>query len=87
VPDVVIYTKPWCPYCRRAKSLLERKGVHYEEIDILASPDRAEEMTRRAGGRTTVPQIFFGDRHVGGSDDLHALEAQGRLDDLLGGQR
>ena len=85
MPDVVIYTRPWCLYCRRAKALLERKGVRYEEIDVDSSPDRESEMVREAGGRTTVPQIFVGATHVGGSDELHELEARGRLDELLNG--
>jgi len=84
VPEVVIYTKSWCAYCRRAKALLESKGVPFEEIDVEFSRDLGQEMIRKAGGRTTVPQIFIDDRHVGGSDDLHALDRQGRLDDLLG---
>ena len=86
MPDVTIYTRSWCLYCRRAKALLERKGVDYEEIDVESSPDREREMVREAGGRTTVPQIFIGGRHVGGSDDLQDLEARGRLDELLGRQ-
>ena len=81
--EVVIYTRPWCLYCRRAKALLERKKVHYEEIDVESNPAREREMVRAAGGRTTVPQIFIDGRHVGGSDDLFALEARGRLDELL----
>ena len=82
--DVVIYTRSWCFYCRRAKALLERKGARYEEIDVESVPDLEREMVLRAGGRTTVPQIFIDGEHVGGSDDLQALEAQGRLDELLG---
>jgi glutaredoxin 3 len=84
VSDVVIYTRPWCGYCKRAKALLERKGVAYAEIDVEARPEREREMVSRAGGRTTVPQIFIGGVHVGGSDDLRALEHDGRLDPLLG---
>lgn len=80
---VTIYTKAWCPYCVRAKSLLSSKGVAFEEIDIQKNPDARPVMIERAGGRTTVPQIFIGSRHVGGSDDLHALEAAGELDALL----
>jgi glutaredoxin 3 len=80
---VEIYTKIFCSYCARAKRLLGDKGVDYEEYDItLGGPKRAE-MIQRAEGRTTVPQIFIGDRHVGGSDDLHALDADGRLDPML----
>jgi len=84
MPKVEIYTSPWCPYCWRAKSLLERKGVAYEEIDVMANPGRRDEMTRRADGRTTVPQIFIDGTGVGGSDDIHALDRAGRLDPMLG---
>ena len=82
---VEIYTKVFCGYCSRAKRLLDDKGVAYEEYDItLGGPKRAE-MLQRAHGRSTVPQIFIDDRHVGGSDDLHELERGGRLDPLLNG--
>jgi glutaredoxin 3 len=83
MPEVVIYTKSWCPYCRRAKALLEAKGASYEEHDVQFDTAREREMIERAGGRRTVPQIFIGERHVGGSDDLAALERQGRLEALL----
>jgi glutaredoxin 3 len=83
MPDVEIYTTPLCGYCIRAKRLLERKGVTYHEIDLWTHPDRRAEMIQRAGGRRTVPQIFIGGEGIGGSDDLHALEAQGRLDPML----
>ena len=80
---VEIYTKIFCSYCARAKRLLGDKGVDYEEYDItLGGPKRAE-MIQRAEGRTTVPQIFIDDVHVGGSDDLHALDGDGRLDPML----
>lgn len=79
---VVIYTKPFCPYCARAEALLGKKGVDYEEIVASMDPEKREEMRRRSG-RLTYPQIFVGDTHVGGSDDLHALEAAGKLDALL----
>lgn len=82
--DVVIYTSPFCPYCHRAKKLLDTKGVTYEEIDIMAQPSRRAEMIARAEGRTTVPQIFIDGTPVGGCDDIHALDSQGRLDALLG---
>jgi glutaredoxin 3 len=81
--DVTVYSRPACPFCDRAKSLLSRKGVRYTEIDIWRDPARRPEMIQKAGGRTTVPQIFIGERHVGGCDDLHALERAGRLDPLL----
>jgi len=83
MPKVEIYTKMFCPYCVRAKRLLGDKGVEFEEYDItMGGPQRAE-MIQRANGRSTVPQIFIGNRHVGGSDDLAALERAGKLDPLL----
>ena len=83
MPIVEIYTTPWCGYCRAAKSLLTRKGVSFTEIDVGEDPARRQEMIQRAEGRFTVPQIFIGETHVGGSDDLHALERAGKLDSLL----
>jgi glutaredoxin 3 len=77
-----MYSTSWCPYCERARSLLERKQVPFEDIDIDARPEARAEMIARSG-RRTVPQIFIGETHVGGCDDLHALEASGRLDPLL----
>lgn len=82
--DVVIYTSPFCPYCVRAKRLLDGKGVAYEEIDIYQYPNRRDEMIERAGGRTTVPQVFIDGQSMGGCDDIHALDRQGKLDPLLG---
>jgi glutaredoxin 3 len=79
---IVIYTTPWCPYCIRAKQLLERKGVAYEEIGVERDAALRAEMTRKAG-RTSVPQIWIGSTHVGGCDDLFALERAGKLDALL----
>ncbi len=85
MPKIEIYTKMLCPFCTRAKKLLDGKGAIYEERDIsMGGPPRAE-MLARAGGRSTVPQIFIGGTHVGGSDDLAALEREGRLDALLAG--
>lgn len=81
--DVVIYTKPGCPYCIAAKALLDRKGAAYDEIVASHDPARKQEMIQRSGGRMTFPQIFIGGRHVGGSDELHALERRGELDPLL----
>jgi glutaredoxin 3 len=81
-PKVVVYLTGWCPYCTRAKQLLDRKGVAFEEIDVDARPEARREMTARSG-RSSVPQIFIGATHVGGCDDLHELEASGRLDTLL----
>jgi glutaredoxin 3 len=84
VPNIVMYTKGWCPYCQRARALLQRKGARFDEIDIESHPERRAEMIERSG-RRTVPQIFIGAHHVGGSDDLHALDAAGRLHALLAG--
>lgn len=81
-PLIIMYTKSWCPYCERARALLKAKGVTYQEIDIESDPAQRAEMMRRTG-RRTVPQIFIGDRHVGGSDDIHELDAAGALDPLL----
>lgn len=80
---VEIYTTPYCGYCAMAKRLLDRKGVAYSEIDVSADPELRAAMVQRANGRRTVPQIFIGTTHVGGSDDLHALEHAGKLDPLL----
>ena len=79
---VLMYVTDWCPYCDRARSLLAEKGVSVEEIDVEADPAAREEMRARSD-RDTVPQIFIGETHVGGSDDLEALDADGRLDALL----
>ena len=83
-PKVEIYTKWGCPYCTRAKGLLDAKGVAYSEYDITMGGPKRAEMVARAPGATTVPQIFIDDKAIGGCDDLHALEAAGRLDPLLG---
>ncbi len=83
MPRVEMYTKMFCPYCARAKRLLADKGVEVEEHDITLGGSGRDEMLARANGRHTVPQIFIGDRHIGGSDDLAALEAAGELDPLL----
>ena len=80
---VEIYTTANCGYCRRAKALLERKGIAYTEYAVDAEPGRLDEMLARAGGRRTVPQIFVGGKGIGGSDELHALEVKGKLDALL----
>ena len=80
---VEIYSKIFCGYCARAKRLLEAKGVAYEEYDLTMGGPKRAEMIQRANGRTTVPQIFIDGRHIGGSDDLHALDEAGRLDPLL----
>ncbi|MEZ5674122.1 glutaredoxin 3 [Thalassovita litoralis] len=80
---VEIYTSPMCGFCHAAKRLLNQKGVEYTEIDVWAAPDRKPEMIQRANGGRTVPQIFIGETHVGGCDDLYALEQAGKLDALL----
>ncbi|EFM56562.1 glutaredoxin [Brucella sp. 10RB9215] len=80
--DVIIYTRPGCPYCARAKALLARKGAKFNEIDASATPELRAEMQERSG-RNTFPQIFIGSVHVGGCDDLYALEDEGKLDSLL----
>ena len=80
---IEIYTTPFCPYCVRAKRLLSGKGVSFQEIDLYQEPGRREEMMRRAQGRYTVPQIFIDGQGIGGSDELHALDAAGRLDPML----
>ncbi|HEX9946371.1 MAG TPA: glutaredoxin 3 [Allosphingosinicella sp.] len=82
---VEIYTKFGCPYCARAKRLLEEKGADYEEYEINSAPGKRDEMLARANGGTTVPQIFIDGSHVGGSDDLAELERSGRLDPMLQG--
>jgi len=82
---VLMYTTSWCPYCARARALLASKGVLMREVDIDVEPSQRAEMIRRSG-RRTVPQIFIGEHHVGGSDELHALDAAGGLDALLGGR-
>jgi glutaredoxin 3 len=83
VKNVEIYTTPICPYCHAAKRLLTKKGVPFTEIDVSTDPTLRSRMTDRAHGRRTVPQIFIGGTHVGGCDDLHALEADGKLDPML----
>ncbi len=85
MPDRVMYSKQTCPYCRMAKQLLSDKGLEWDEIDIEAQPERRDEMIEKTR-RFTVPQIFIGEHHVGGFDDLAALERAGRLDPLLAGE-
>ncbi|MBT1449816.1 glutaredoxin 3 [Glaciecola sp. XM2] len=81
--NVEIYTKDFCPYCSRAKALLAQKGVEFTEYNLLKQPNLKTQMVERANGGTTVPQIFIGDRHIGGCDDLFALEFASDLDGLL----
>jgi glutaredoxin 3 len=85
MPPIVLYTSPTCSYCAAAKTLLRRKGAPFTEINVAGAPDRRAEMVKRSNGGTTVPQIFIGADHVGGCDDLYALEDAGKLDALLAG--
>ena len=84
-PRIEIYSRSWCSYCAAAKRLLAHKGLPFEETDVEADPAALPAMIARSGGRRSVPQIFIGGRHVGGSDELHALDREGRLDVLLAG--
>ena len=83
MPSITIYTTELCPYCSMAKRLLTQKGVQFKEIDVGGNSALREEMRMKAGGRHTVPQIWIGDRHIGGCDDLYDLDGQGGLDPLL----
>ena len=83
--QVTIYTKPYCPFCIRAVELLETKGVAFDEIEAAFDPDKRQEMIQRSGGRATFPQIFIGGRHIGGCDDMMALDRAGKLDPMLAG--
>ena len=83
LPAVTMYATGWCPYCARARALLDRRGIAWTEIDVESEPAKRAEMIARSGQRT-VPQIWIGETHVGGSDDLHELERRGELDRLLG---
>lgn len=84
MPKIEVYATSTCPFCKRARALLDSKGAVYEVIDVGVHPERRDEMTRRADGRRTVPQIFFDGVGIGGSDDLAALEKAGKLDAMLG---
>lgn len=83
MPEITIYAKSTCPYCHAAKAMLKRKGLTYTEIDVTYDREGQKAMAARANGRSTVPQIFIGEKHIGGCDDIHALEASGGLDALL----
>lgn len=82
MPEITVYSKSTCPYCHAAKALLNKKGAAFNEIDVTGDPEGQRAMAMRAG-RSTVPQIFIGGKHIGGCDDLHALDAAGGLDPLL----
>ena len=81
--QVTIYTKPYCPYCIRAVSLLEKKGIDFTEVEAAFDPEKRAEMVRKSGGRVTFPQIFVGDRNIGDSDFLMSREREGRLEEVL----
>lgn len=83
MPEIDVYTQDWCPYCARAVSLLQKKGVEFREINAPNGSQERAESVRRAGGRTSVPQIFVGETHIGGCDELVALDRAGKLDPLL----
>ncbi|QRM36070.1 glutaredoxin 3 [Microvirga sp. VF16] len=81
--EITLYTKSWCPYCASAKRLLTQKRASFTEINVETQPEKWAEMVQKAGGRTTVPQVFIDGRHIGGSDDLHAINRSGELDSLI----
>lgn len=83
MPEIVVYTKPGCPYCVAAKALLQKKGADFTDIVASNDPAKKQEMIQKSGGRMTFPQIFIGGKHIGGSDELHALDRRGDLDPLL----
>jgi glutaredoxin 3 len=87
MPPVVIYTKSWCPYCDAAKALLKARGAPFQEVNIDGDRVAQMAMAAKAGGRSTVPQIFIGEQHIGGCDELHDLEAAGELEGLLADTR
>lgn len=83
MPNIIVYSGPFCPYCVRAKNLLTKKGVSFEEIDVSSNPQIRDEMIEKSNGRRTIPQIFINNQHIGGFDDLYALDMAGKLDPLL----
>ena len=83
MPEIVVSTKPGCPYCVAAKALLQKKGADFTDIVASNDPAKKQEMIQKSGGRMTFPQIFIGGKHIGGSDELHALDRRGDLDPLL----
>lgn len=85
MPDIVIYTQPWCPYCARALNLLKEKGATFQEIEAHQGSDARREAATKSGGITSVPQIFIDGKHIGGSDELRALDRAGQLDAMLHG--
>lgn len=85
MPKIIVYSGPNCPYCVRAKQLLQKKGAAFTDYDVKADGAKFDEMLSKSGGRKTIPQIFINDKHIGGCDDLYALDAAGKLDALLTG--
>ncbi|MBA4074455.1 MAG: glutaredoxin 3 [Cyanobacteria bacterium PR.023] len=83
MPQVTVYSGPFCPFCTKAKALLDKKNVDYIEYNVKQDDEKLKEMLERSGGRKTIPQIFIDDRHIGGCDDLYALDGAGKLDELL----
>lgn len=83
MPEIIVYSGPGCPYCDRAKALLKKKGVPFQDLNIRTDPAVRDAMIAKSHGRQTIPQIFIGDQHIGGCDDLYALDAAGKLDPLL----
>ncbi len=83
MPHVIVYSGPFCPYCTKAKALLDKKNVTYEDFNVKEDADKLQEMLEKSGGRKTIPQIFINGRHIGGCDDLYALNDAGQLDELL----
>jgi len=83
MPQITVYSGPSCPYCERAKALLKQKNAAFEEINVRADAAKLAEMMEKTGGKRSIPQIFIGDRHIGGCDDLYALNSAGKLDALL----
>ena len=83
MPHVIVYSGPFCPYCTKAKALLDKKNVTYEDFNVKEDADKLQEMLEKSGGRKTIPQIFINGRHIGGCDDLYALNDAGKLDELL----
>ncbi len=81
--QVIVYSGPHCHYCDKAKALLNKKNIKFEEFNVTEDDEKLDEMIKRSGGRMTVPQIFINDRHIGGCDDLYALDGEGKLDELL----
>ena len=83
MPHITVYSGPNCPYCERAKALLKKKGVPFEDFNVRTDTAKFDEMLSKSGGKKTIPQIFINDQHIGGSDELYALDAAGKLDGLL----